>query len=82
MVKPKVGEIVEVEWMDASANQKDRKYKHKNISASDLLVNTKTYGVLFKEDINAVLIYQEDSTEECDWTAIPRGCILNIKVIK
>ena len=80
----KIGDYVCVTWVDATADQKARLSSLKHMTAGELLEETKTFGILAKEDKDAVLIHQESSSIECDWTAIPKGCIIKngIKRIK
>jgi hypothetical protein len=68
--------IVEVTWMDAMGESKSPKSKIENVTPSELLIMNKTYGILYKEDDKAVLIIQEDSIDDIDYTVIPKPWII------
>ena len=68
--------IVEVTWMDAMGESKSPKSKIENVTPSELLIVNKTYGILYKEDDKAILIIQEDSIDDIDYTVIPKPWII------
>ena len=68
--------IVCVTWLDAMGESKSSRSKIETCNPSDLLVMNKTYGILYKEDKDAVLIIQEDSPDEIDFTVIPKPWII------
>lgn len=76
MIKDKLYAIT---WLDAAGNQKEDKSKLNNLTPKDLLVPTTTYGKLYMEDKIAVVILQEDSSEQVDYTVIPKSIIVGIK---
>lgn len=76
--KAKIGDIVEVAWLDAAGEQKEDKDKLNRMEPKDLLVKNITYGLFFKEDEVAVVILQEDSEEQVDYTVIPTSWITTI----
>jgi hypothetical protein len=80
--KAKIGDIVEVVWLDAAGQMAvDRDLAATN-NPTDLCVVTHTYGILHKEDKLAVIILQEDSQVNVDYAAIPKGMILEIRRLK
>jgi hypothetical protein len=76
--------IVEVTWMDAYGEISASREKVDSCNPSDFLVPCKTYGILYKEDNNAVLLLTEDSANDVDIAVIPKPWILKggIKTIK
>ena len=82
MKKSRPDAVYQITWLDAMGEQKADKEKLKDISPKDLLVRTETFGKLFKEDDVAIIILQEDSDSECDYTVIPKSWIIEKKVIK
>lgn len=76
--------IVEVTWMDAVGESKCNRSKLDNSNPTDLLIINKTYGIFYKEDKNAVVIVQEDSQDDIDFTVIPKPWILKngIRILK
>jgi len=74
--------IVCVTWLDAAGMQKEDKDKIKDMSPSDLLVTTNTYGILWKSDDNAIILLQENSDEQVDYTVIFKANILSIRELK
>lgn len=73
---------VHVQWMDAAGGQKIDKSEIENVSPKSLLVITDTFGILYKEDNLAILVLQEDSEDQVDYTVIPKGMIISIKELK
>lgn len=82
MKKVKLGSKVQVKWTDAAGGQKVDKKEITNIAPKNLLVITDTFGVYYKEDNLAVVILQEESDDQCDYTVIPRGMIIEIQELK
>ena len=80
--KIKIGMKVAVKWADAAGGQKIDRNEIDNATPKSLLVITNTYGILEKQDDAAILILQEDSPDQVDYTVIPRGMILEIKELK
>ena len=78
------GKIVEVTWLDAMGESKSQKSKIDNCQPSDLLIINKTYGIFYKEDKKAIIIVQEDSEDDIDFTVIPKPWIIKdgIKILK
>lgn len=74
--------IVCVTWLDAAGMQKEDKDKIKDMSPSDLLVTTTTYGILWKSDDNAIILLQENSDEQVDYTVIPKSLIIKTEILK
>lgn len=79
MKKAQKQRIVEVTWLDAAGGQKVDRTTLKNVNPKELLVVNKTYGILWKEDKYAILILQEDSCDEVDYTVIPKSWTIEIK---
>jgi hypothetical protein len=82
MKKVKLGSKVHAKWLDAAGGQKVDKETVSNVSPKSLLVITDTFGILYKEDNLAILILQEDSNEQCDYTVIPKGMLVSLKELK
>jgi hypothetical protein len=80
--KPKIGDKVEVTWKDAAGEIKTNREEVDNVSPKELLITNKTYGIFHKEDDEAILIIQEDSVTDIDYTVIPKGWPLKIKILK
>jgi hypothetical protein len=78
----KVGDKVEVLWLDALGDMTADKEIVINSQPSDLLAQTKTYGILYKEDDKAIIVLQEDSDTRVDYAIIPKGMITKIKKLK
>lgn len=76
------GRKVSVTWMDAAGQQKADKEMLESVTPGELLVRTETYGILFNYDDRAVLILQEDSDSQADYTVIPLGDIVDIHYFK
>jgi hypothetical protein len=78
------GKIVEVTWLDAMGESKSPKSKIDSCNPSDLLIINKTYGIFYKEDKKAIIIVQEDSQDDIDFTVIPKPWIIKggIKILK
>ena len=74
--------ICEVCWLDASGSQKEKLSKINHIEPSALLIPTLTYGVIYKVDSLAMIILQEKSEDECDYTCIPLSWIVDIKELQ
>ena len=83
-MKAKIGDIVEVFWMDAKGEIHGDKTDLNSKSVKDLLEKTFTYGVFFKQDKDGVVILQENNSESegCDYTVIPHTMLKHIKVLK
>jgi hypothetical protein len=80
--KAKIGDIVEVVWLDAAGQMAvDREMVDTN-NPVDLCIVTHTYGILHKEDKLAMIILQEDSQIDVDYAAIPKGMILEVRRLK
>ena len=80
--KVKLNKKVHVKWADAAGQQKIDKSEIDNVTPSELLVITDTFGILYKEDKLAVIILQEDSKDSVDYTVIPKGMIMSITELK
>jgi len=78
---PKVGTICEINWLDASGKMKEEIDKISNVTPSSLLIYATTYGEIYKVDDKAIVILQEKSETECDYTVIPISWIMNIKIL-
>jgi hypothetical protein len=78
----KEGEIIEVTWLDANGCMKAEIKDIENLEPENLLVTTKTYGVLYKQSDLAIIILQEVSESECDYTVVAKSDIINIKILK
>lgn len=80
--KAKIGDICELIWVDATGKMKEHSEFIKNVEPKKLLVLTKTYGILQAQDDKGVIILQEESNDESDFTAVPLGCIIKINVLR
>lgn len=81
-MKTKIGDKVEVIWKDALGDMTADKETVINSEPKDLLAITKTYGILYKEDDEAVIILQEDSDTRVDYAVLPKGMIVKISKLK
>jgi len=81
-MKYKEGDIVEITWLDACGEQRESIEELNKINPASCLVKTKTYGVLHAEDDLAIIVVEEISESECDFTCIPKSLIKNIKILK
>jgi len=79
---PKIGTICEINWLDASGKMKEELEKINDVLPSSLLIQATTYGEIYKVDDKAILILQEKSDTECDYTVIPISWVINIKNLK
>lgn len=77
-----IGNVCEVEWLDAIAGQHEELLKIKDVKPSSLLGPTSTYGVIYSVDDGALIILQEQSEDLCDYTVIPLSWIMKIKELK
>ena len=77
-----LGQICEVCWLDASCETKEEISKLSNIAPASLLIPTSTYGIIYKVDAVALIILQEKSETECDYTCVPLSWIIDIKELK
>jgi len=77
-----IGLTCQVHWFDASGEMKEQLSELKHIEPSSLLIPTTTYGVIYKVDDGALIILQEQSDTECDFTCIPISWIEEIKELK
>jgi hypothetical protein len=80
--KPKKNPIVCVTWLDAMGQLKADKSDIDRASPKSFLIVNKTYGILYKKDDFAVIILQEDSDDQVDYTVVPKSLITEIKVLK
>lgn len=81
-MKAKIEDIVEITWMDAAGETAREKEEVENLDPKDLLEETKTYGIFYKEDDEAVIILQEDSPRTVDYTVIPKSLIIETRKLK
>jgi len=82
-MKAEIGDIVEVFWMDAKGEIHGDKTELANKPVKDLLEKTFTYGILYKQDKDGIIILQENSESEgCDYTVIPHPMLKCIKVLR
>jgi len=81
-IKRKVGKTVKVTWTDAFGEIGKSKSDLENINPSDLLVTCETFGVLHSVDDNAIMIFMEESSLNCDVTVIPLAWIISIKEMR
>ena len=80
--KKYLGKICDVTWFDACGKQKEELSKINDIPPASLLVLTHTYGLVYRVDDKAILILQEKSEEECDYTCIPIDWVIDINKLK
>jgi len=80
--KPLGRPTVCVTWLDAMGELKGEKDTIDNAEPSSLLIENKTYGILYKQDDYALVIVQEDSIDTVDYTVIPKSIVTSIKVLK
>jgi len=78
----KIGDKVEVLWLDALGDMTADKETVINSTPTSLLAPTKTYGLLYKEDDKAIIVLQEDSDTRVDYAVIPKGMITKIRKLK
>lgn len=71
-----------VSWLDASGSQKEDLSKIDSVPPSSLLVHTETFGEIYKIDDNAIVILQEKSVDQVDYTCIPINWVEDIKILR
>ena len=76
------GELVRVHWCDASCGQKESIKKIEESTPNGQLTYTTTYGRLKDVDDFAIIILEEESDSECDYSVIPRSIILEIDTLE
>lgn len=81
MEKIKPGMIVTVEWKDAMGASKADFEEIIDVPPRELLVATKTYGKVHSIDEEAIVILQEDSAHQGDYTVVPFGMITDIHIL-
>lgn len=79
--KLKPGMIVSVNWKDAVGESKADFGDLIDIPPKSLLVDTKTYGKIHAFDDEAIVILQEDSEHQGDYTVVPLGMIVKIDIL-
>lgn len=77
-----INKVCVINWDDAVGRSKQLKDEISDIPPGELLVSTNTYGLVYKSDDKAVIILQENSELECDYTVIPIGMLKNIQQLK
>jgi hypothetical protein len=77
-----LNKVCVVSWLDACGEQKEDLSKLDSVSPSSLLVHTETFGEIYKIDDNAIVILQEKSAEQVDYTCIPINWIEDIKILR
>ena len=82
MAQKQIKPTVCVTWLDAAGDSRASKSDLDSALPSSLLMETKTYGILYKKDDYAVIIVQEDSADTIDYTVIPKSIITEIKILK
>lgn len=75
-------QIVAVTWADIVSKIGEEKCKIETLPIDALFAKCVTYGILYREDDSGIIILTEDSEDDCDYVAIPKGNILDIKFLK
>lgn len=80
----RVGNIIEVKWLDACQRNYEKEYIYGLVSGKELLITNITYGKLFKIGEDVVVIEHENSSDETtiDCTIIPRSWIISPKSLR
>jgi hypothetical protein len=82
ITKAKINDVVEVIWLDALCVSRHAKDGLSDVSPKDMLILTKTYGIYHVDDGTAIMILQEDSDSNADFTVIPTSLISEINVLR
>ena len=82
-MKYKVGDIVELIWLDVRTQiRKDKSDLMELKELKDLMVVTKSYGKILRLNKGFMLLIHEDSNEEVDYTILPTNLIIHVEVLK
>lgn len=76
--KKYVDKIVEVKWKDIVTEVREDLSEVMDKEVFDLCELSTSYGVLVKEDKYGIVLVSDRCGEDVDYTAIPKGCILDI----
>jgi hypothetical protein len=76
----KIGDLVEVIWLDTALRIKLNKEEHEACIPSDLLETTSSFGKVYAEDEVALTLIQNENEDTFDLITIPIGTIVDINL--